>query len=65
MNSYVLKVMIDANSKMATGVEFERGGKIYKVRASKEVVLAAGAVSSPQILMVIPRGVALRIYVFC
>lgn len=53
MNSYVLKVVIDANSKTATSVQFERKGRIYNVRASKEVIMAAGAVSTPQILMVI------------
>lgn len=54
MNSYVLKILIDQGTKTATGVRFERRGRIYNVRASKEVILAAGAVQSPQILMVVP-----------
>ncbi len=35
----------------ATGVEFVRGGKVRTVRARKEIVLSAGAIGSPHILM--------------
>ena len=34
----------------ATGVEFERAGRATSVRAEREVILAAGAVSSPHLL---------------
>ncbi|KAF5286212.1 hypothetical protein FQA39_LY16382 [Lamprigera yunnana] len=51
MHSHVTRVLIDPISKRAHGVEFMRGGKLRRVRATKEVVLSAGAVNSPQILM--------------
>lgn len=34
-----------------TGVRFESGGSIHQVQASQEVILSAGAIGSPQILM--------------
>lgn len=36
---------------MATGVEYRRGGEIFQALASREVLLSAGAIGSPQILM--------------
>ena len=36
--------------KRAIGVEYRRGGKLCSIRANKEVILAAGAVNSPQLL---------------
>lgn len=47
----VTKVLIDPQTKKAYGVEFERGGRFYGIRASKEVIVSAGAINSPQILM--------------
>ncbi|KAH7882447.1 alcohol oxidase [Phlebopus sp. FC_14] len=38
------------NDLTATGVEFIHHGKIYSVHATKEVILSAGALKSPQIL---------------
>ncbi|MEQ9688849.1 MAG: GMC oxidoreductase, partial [Bauldia litoralis] len=35
----------------AVGVEYERGGKTIIARATREIVLSAGAVNAPQILM--------------
>ena len=37
--------------KKAVGVEYLRKGKLHKVYAGKEVILSAGAVQSPQLLM--------------
>jgi len=37
--------------RKAVGVEYEKQGTIHKVLARREVVLAAGAIGSPQILM--------------
>jgi choline dehydrogenase len=36
--------------RRATGVEFSIGGELHKVTARREVILAAGAIGSPQIL---------------
>ena len=46
----VEKVLID-KSKFAYGVQYRRHGHLYSVYASKEIILSAGAVGSPQILM--------------
>ncbi|XP_044260506.1 uncharacterized protein LOC123008646 [Tribolium madens] len=51
MHAHVTKVMVDPTSKVAFGVEFVRDKKLYRIRATKEVVLSAGAVNSPQLLM--------------
>ncbi|XP_044581263.1 glucose dehydrogenase [FAD, quinone]-like [Cotesia glomerata] len=50
-NSRVTRVIIDENSKVARGVEFVKDGRRMKVMAAKEVLLAAGSLNSPQILM--------------
>jgi choline dehydrogenase len=49
--SLVTKILIDSNTKETLGVQFVRNNTIYKVRARKEVILSAGAVNSPQLLM--------------
>ena len=51
LHSHVLKIIIDEKSKTATGVKFERNGIHYVVSARKEVILSAGSINSPQILM--------------
>lgn len=51
LNSQVTKVLIDPITKRAYGIEMIRQGKMYRIRARKEVILSAGAVNSPQILM--------------
>ncbi|CAH1107808.1 unnamed protein product [Psylliodes chrysocephalus] len=51
MNSHVTRVLIDPMSKIAFGVEFYRNGKLYRIRVKKEVILSAGSVNSPQLLM--------------
>ncbi|XP_046560410.1 glucose dehydrogenase [FAD, quinone]-like [Haliotis rubra] len=48
-NSHVTKVMI--YQKKAVGVEYVKDGRLYRVRASREVILSAGVVGSPQLLM--------------
>ena len=58
MNSHVIKIIIDPTTKTATGVQFEKQGKMYFVEATKEVVLSAGAIASPQILMLSGVGPA-------
>jgi choline dehydrogenase len=51
LNATVTKVLINPTTKKAEGVEFIRNGSKQTVRASKEVILAAGAINSPQVLL--------------
>lgn len=51
MFSHVTKVLIDPITKIAFGVEFVRDRKRHYVRAKKEVVLSAGSINTPQLLM--------------
>ncbi|XP_056642972.1 glucose dehydrogenase [FAD, quinone]-like [Diorhabda sublineata] len=51
LHSFVNKILIDPSTKTATGVEVKIGGKILKLKAKKEVILSAGSINSPQILM--------------
>jgi len=51
MNSHVLKINIDPTTKTAIGVQFQKNGVIYNVEATKEVILSAGSINTPQILM--------------
>ncbi|CAG9764956.1 unnamed protein product [Ceutorhynchus assimilis] len=48
-NSLVTKVIITNNR--AVGIEFVKNGKLYFAQASKEVILSAGAINTPQVLM--------------
>lgn len=58
MNSFVNKVIIDPVTKTARGVEFTKFGRKIEVFAKKEVILSAGAISSPKILMLSGVGPA-------
>lgn len=49
-NSHVTKLLINAD-KIVYGVEFSSHGQTFTVRVSKEIVLSAGAINTPQILM--------------
>lgn len=51
MYSHVTRLMIDPKTKRAFGVEFIRDRKLNYIRATKEVIVSAGSVNSPQILM--------------
>ncbi|KAK3585264.1 hypothetical protein CHS0354_006316 [Potamilus streckersoni] len=48
-HSHVVKIIMD--KMVAVGVEMIRGGRKYQIHAIKEVILSAGAIGSPQILM--------------
>ena len=51
LNAHVTKIDVDYNKK-ATGVYFEdENGHFRRISAAKEVVLSAGTIASPQILM--------------
>ena len=54
--AHVMKVLIDKDTKQAYGVKFSRLGKMYKVLAGREVILSAGALNSPQLLMLSGLG---------
>ena len=46
-----IQIIVDNNTKSVTGVEFVRNNKLEFVRVRKEVILSAGSIRSPQILM--------------
>ncbi|XP_054004403.1 glucose dehydrogenase [FAD, quinone] [Hylaeus anthracinus] len=50
MNSQALRVLFN-DDKRATGVEILRDGHQQTVRVRREIVLSAGAINSPQLLM--------------
>ncbi|HET9025848.1 MAG TPA: GMC family oxidoreductase N-terminal domain-containing protein [Burkholderiaceae bacterium] len=49
-DAFARQVLFDGHR--AVGVRFEQGGQTREVRARREVLLAAGALQSPQLLMV-------------
>ncbi|XP_011704088.1 PREDICTED: glucose dehydrogenase [FAD, quinone]-like [Wasmannia auropunctata] len=51
LRSMVTKILIDSSTKRAVGVEFIKNNRTIHVNASKEVILCAGAIGSPQLLM--------------
>lgn len=51
LRSHVEKILINPQTKVAYGVTFKKENKKYAVFASKEVILSAGAIQSPQLLM--------------
>ncbi|XP_075973163.1 ecdysone oxidase-like [Anticarsia gemmatalis] len=50
-NCFVRKVLIDKSTKKAYGVEAEYGSEIFTYFSNKEVILSAGTINSPQLLM--------------
>uniref|UniRef100_W4VSE0 8-hydroxygeraniol oxidase n=1 Tax=Phaedon cochleariae TaxID=80249 RepID=W4VSE0_PHACE len=51
LNAFVTRVLITHGTRRANGVRFIRNGEIYEARASREVILSAGAYNTPQLLM--------------
>jgi len=51
LNTTVTRIRIDPEMKIATGVEMVKNKIKYYVRVDKEVLLSAGPINSPQILM--------------
>ncbi|XP_055845317.1 glucose dehydrogenase [FAD, quinone] [Episyrphus balteatus] len=60
MNAFVHKININPETKVAESVtfEFDDDGKMRFVKARKEVILSAGAIASPQMLMLSGIGPA-------
>ena len=48
-NAHTTRILLER--KRAVGVEFHQGGQVKQLRAAREVLLCAGALQSPQILM--------------
>jgi choline dehydrogenase-like flavoprotein len=61
-DALVRRVLFDG--QRAIGVSFERAGQAQEVRARREVVLCAGALQSPQLLMVSGVGPAAQLAQF-
>lgn len=51
LKTLVTKVLIDPKKKMAYGVEVMQDGVLRTILAKNEVILSAGAVNSPQLLL--------------
>jgi choline dehydrogenase-like flavoprotein len=51
LQGIVRKVLIDRNTNRAIGVEYVKDDQVNHVSAKKEVILCAGAIGSPQLLM--------------
>jgi len=56
--SHVTRILIDAGTRRALGVRFVKGRRTVDVFARKEVILCAGALNSPQLLMLSGVGPA-------
>lgn len=56
VNAQATGVMLDG--KRAIGVRFQQDGRAYEAMAAREVILAAGALQSPQLLMLSGIGPA-------
>lgn len=56
--SQVTRVLIDPSTKVAYGVEYSKNGIRREVYANREVILSAGAINSPQLLMLSGVGPA-------
>ncbi|KAI9553252.1 hypothetical protein GHT06_021148 [Daphnia sinensis] len=64
MHSHVHKLIISPSTKQATAVRFEKRGKVYEVKVNKEIVVSAGAINSPQLLMLSGIGPAAHLNSF-
>ncbi|XP_060518441.1 glucose dehydrogenase [FAD, quinone]-like [Cylas formicarius] len=51
LRSFVTKLYVDNSTKTVYGLEFVKNGKRFFSAATKEVILSAGVIGSPQILM--------------
>jgi choline dehydrogenase len=56
--THALVEQVLLENKRATGVRFQHGGKVCVIRARREVIVACGAIKSPQLLMLSGIGPA-------
>ncbi|KAM8720812.1 hypothetical protein ACLKA7_006800 [Drosophila subpalustris] len=57
-NALVTRVLIDPQTKTAYGIMVQTDGRMQKVLARKEVIVSAGAINTPQLLMLSGVGPA-------
>lgn len=50
-SSYVIKIEINNKTNRTTGVLFTKNNSTYRANITKEVIVSAGAIQSPQLLM--------------
>lgn len=50
-NALVTKILFKPNSNVVNGVIVNKGGKDITIKAKKEVVLSAGAINTPQLML--------------
>lgn len=58
LNTYVQKILIDPITRNAYGVQFQRENQLFEVHSTKETILCAGSIQSPQLLMLSGIGPA-------
>lgn len=51
LHAHVTKIDLDKTTKEARGIEVKIGEKVIKILAEKEIILSAGSINSPQLLM--------------
>nr|XP_023022650.1 glucose dehydrogenase [FAD, quinone]-like [Leptinotarsa decemlineata] len=51
LQSFTKKIIIDKKSRIATGVEVVIENRMLKLYAKKEIIVSAGSINSPQLLM--------------
>lgn len=61
VKTHALATRILFEGKAAVGLEYEKGGVVHQARAERELILAGGALNSPQILMLSGVGDADRL----
>lgn len=51
MHAHVTKIIINPTTNQVTGVQLLRDGRMQLIHAKREVILSAGSIGSPQLLM--------------